>query len=95
MLLRQRDVEPVVGRRRLQFKIEAAAKALAQRESPGFVDSAAEWRVNDELHSAAFVEEAFRDDRLLCRNIAQHGAALQNVFDGLLCPGIIQPALLF
>ena len=64
MLLGQRDVQAVVGGRGLQFEIEAAAEALAQRQSPGFVDAPAERRVDDQLHAAAFVEEALGDDRV-------------------------------
>ena len=65
MLLGQRDVQSVVGRRRLQFEVEGAAEALAQRQSPGLVDASAKRRVNDELHAAGFIEETFGDDRLL------------------------------
>ncbi len=93
VLLGQRDVQPVVGRRRLQFEVEAAAEALAQRQSPGLVDASAERRVNDQLHAAAFVEEALGDDRLLRRHRAQHSAALQDVFDRLLRAGIVEAAL--
>ena len=74
-------------------KLNDAAEALAQRQSPGLVDASAEGRVNDELHAAAFVEEALGDDRLLRRHGAQHGAALQDVFDRLLGAGIVQAAL--
>ena len=63
VLLGERDVQPVVGGRRLQFEVEAAAEALAQREAPGLVDAAAERRMNDQLHAAAFVEEALGNDR--------------------------------
>ena len=95
VLLGQRDVEAVVGGRGLQFEIEAAAEALAQRQSPGFVDAAAEGRVNDQLHPAAFVEEALGDDGVLRGHGAQHGAALQDVFDRLLGAGIVEPAFFF
>src|SRR5208337_5678977 len=56
MLLGQRDVQSVVGGRCLQFEIEAAAEALAQRQSPGFVDAAAKGRVDDQLHPSALIE---------------------------------------
>ena len=68
MLLGQRDVQAVVGGGGLQLEIEGAAEALAQRQSPGFVDAAAKGRVDDELHAAAFVEKALGDDGLLRRN---------------------------
>ena len=64
MLFGQRDVQPVVSRSSLQFKIERAAESLAQRQSPGLIDATAEGRMNDELHPAAFVEEALGDDGL-------------------------------
>src|ERR1700757_2830451 len=57
VLLGERDVEAVVGGGGLQLEVEAAAEALAQRQAPGLVDPAAEGRVQDELHAAAFVEE--------------------------------------
>ena len=92
VLLGQRDVQPVVGGRSLQLKVERAAETLAQRQSPGLVDAAAEGRVNDELHPAAFVEEALGDDGLLRRHFAQHGAAGDDVLDELLRAGIVEPA---
>ena len=42
----QRQHDVVLGRRRLQFEVEPAAKALAQREAPGAVDPAAERRMD-------------------------------------------------
>ena len=90
VLLGQRDIEAVVGGGGLQFEIEAAAETLAQRQAPGLVDAAAKGRVDDQLHPAAFVEETFGDDRVLRGNIAQHRAALQDVFDRLLGGGVIE-----
>ena len=95
VLLRQRDVQAVVGSRRLQLKIEAAAETLAQRQSPGFVDAAAKGRVNDQLHAAAFIEETLGNNCVLRGNVAQHRASLQDVFDGLLGAGFIQAAFFF
>ena len=65
VLFAERNVEAVVGGGGLQFKIEGAAEALAQRESPGLVDARAEGSVNDQLHAAAFVEEALGDHGVL------------------------------
>ena len=48
----QRQHDIVLGRRRLQFEVEFAAEALAQREAPGAVDPAAERRVDHKLHAA-------------------------------------------
>jgi hypothetical protein len=59
VLLAQRDEDAVVGGGGLQFEIEAAAEALAQREAPGAIDARSERRVDHQLHAAAFVEEAF------------------------------------
>ena len=92
MLLSQRDVQTVVRSRGLQLEVKADAETLAQSQSPGFIDAAAERGVNYQLHSAAFVEEAFRNHSCLSWHCAQHGAALQNVFDCLLCAGIVEAA---
>ena len=62
VLLGEGDVDAIVGGGGLQFEVEAAAEALAQGESPGAVDAGAEGSVDDELHAAAFVEEALGDD---------------------------------
>jgi hypothetical protein len=51
--------------------------------------------VDDELHAAGLIEKAFGHDPVLSRNRAEHGAPGQNVFNRLLGPGVIQPALLF
>ena len=53
----------VVVRRRLELEVERHAELLAQREAPRAVDPAAERRVDDELHAAAFVEKPLGDDR--------------------------------
>ena len=84
VLLGQRDVQAIVGRSRLQLEVERAAEALAQRQSPGLVDASAERRMQDELHAAAFIEEALGDDGLLRRHFAQHRPPLHDVLDQLL-----------
>ena len=71
MLLAQRDDDAVVGGGGLQFEIERAAEALAQRQSPGAIDARSERRMDDELHAAGFVEEALGDDGRLRRQRAQ------------------------
>ncbi len=93
MLLGQRDVDAVVGRRRLQLEVERAAEALAQRQSPRFVDPPAERRMDDELHAAALIEEALGDDGGLRGHGAEHGAAHDDVFDGLFGAGAIESAM--
>ena len=81
VLLGEGNVQSIVGRCRLQLEIEAAAEALAQRETPSLVDAAAEGSVDDELHAAAFVEEALGDDGSLRGHVAEHGAAFEYVLD--------------
>ena len=90
VLLGERDVETVVSGGGLQFKVEAATEALAQGESPGLVDTAAEGCVQDELHAAAFVEEAFGDDAGESWNRAENGAAGNDVRDHLHGAGIAE-----
>ncbi len=83
VLLGEGDVDAVVGGGGLQLEVEAAAEALAQREAPGLVDAAAEGSVQDELHAAAFVEEALGDDGGLGGDGAEDGAAGDDVGDEL------------
>ena len=54
----------IVGGGGLQFEIEGAAEPLAKREAPRPVDAAAERGMDDQLHPARFVEEAFQDELL-------------------------------
>src|SRR5262249_17964049 len=55
---------------------EADAELLPEGEPPRLVDARAEWRVHDELHAAALVEEALEDDAFLRRHGAEARAAL-------------------
>ena len=48
----EREDDAVVVGRRLQLKIEGAAKALAECQAPGPVDPRAEGRMDHELHAA-------------------------------------------
>ena len=95
VLLGQRDVQAVVRSRSLQLEIKAAAESFAQSQTPGFVDSASERRVDYELHPAAFIEKAFCDNCVLCRHRAEHSPPLQNVFDHLLGARIVQATFFF
>ncbi len=52
MRLAQRQHDGVVGRRRLQLEVELRAEPLAQRQTPGAVETAAERRMDDQLHAA-------------------------------------------
>ena len=88
VLLGEGDVDAVVGGGGLQFEVEAAAEALAQSEAPGLVDAAAEGRVQDELHAAAFVEEALGDDGGFGGDGSEDGAAGDDVGDELLGAGV-------
>src|SRR5690348_7527816 len=92
VLLAERDVQSVVGGGSLEFKVEGTAKTFAESEPPGFVDACSEGRVDDELHAAAFVEEALGDDRCLRGDRTEQRAAGQNVFDGLFGAGVVQSA---
>jgi hypothetical protein len=46
------------------------------------------------LHAAALVKKALGNDSVLSWNRAEHGAPGEDVFNRLLGPGVIQPALL-
>src|ERR1019366_7145837 len=94
MLLGERDVQAVVGGRRLQFEIEAAAEALPQRQAPSFIDAPAKGRVDDQLHPASLVEESFGDDCRLRRHIAQYGAPFERVLNQLLGARKVEPTFL-
>src|SRR5947209_17170908 len=64
----ERQNNRVFGGCSLQFEIKFAAEALAQRQSPRPVQSAAERSVNDELHAAGFVKKTLEYDVLLRRH---------------------------
>ena len=83
VLLGEGDVDAVVGGGGLELEVEAAAEALAQGEAPGFVEASAEGGVEDELHAAAFVEEALGDDGGFGGDGAEDGAAGDDVGDEL------------
>ena len=83
----QRQHDIVFGRRRLQLEIEFAAEALAQSQTPGPIEAAAERAMNDELHAARFIEEPLEDDRVLRRQAAKGGGARGEVVDKLIGRG--------
>ena len=95
VLLGERDIQAVVGGGSLQFKIEGTAESFPESEAPGFIDAASEGGVDDELHAAAFVEEAFGDDRFLCWDCPEHRATRHEVFDGLLGARVVEAAFFF
>ena len=92
MLLAERNIQPVVGGRCLQLEIERTAETFAQREAPGFVDTSAEGRMNHQLHAATFVEKAFGHHAGVRRHRAQSGPAGLDVFHGLFCAALVEPA---
>src|SRR5438874_11247272 len=65
VLRTERQDDGIFRRRRLELEVEAAAEALAERETPRAIDAAAERRVEHQLHSARFVEEPLQDETLL------------------------------
>jgi hypothetical protein len=83
--LAERQHDGVFGRCRLQLEVERAAEFLAQRETEGAVDARSVRRVDDELLSAGFVEEAFEHQRVALRKLPEHRFGRREVFDHLLC----------
>ncbi len=83
VLLDQRDADAVIRRRGLQLAIEAHAKALAQRQSPGAIDPPAPGRMEDQLHAAGFVKEALGDNPLLGRHRAEHRECIRDIINDL------------
>src|SRR5882724_2783128 len=91
VLFCQRNVYAIVRSRGLQLKVKRDAEALAERKSPGLVNTRAERRMHDQLHAAAFIKKALGDDDVRGGDSAQHGPASHNVFNGLFRAGIVQP----
>ena len=87
---RERQHDRVLGRGGLQFEVEVAAEALAQRQAPCAIEAAAERRVDDQLHAAGFVEEAFHRQRRLGRQQAEFGARGGEVIDQLSRGGLAE-----
>ncbi|CRM09569.1 hypothetical protein [Pseudomonas sp. 58 R 3] len=63
----QRQHDCILTGGRLQFKVERAAKTLAQCQAPRAVDAAAERRVDDQLSAAGLVEKPLHDQGVLGR----------------------------
>ena len=70
MLRTERNHDRVIGRCCLQLEIERTAKAFSERQTPGAIDSAAERRMQNQLHTARFIEKALEHQRLLGRDSA-------------------------
>ena len=91
MRMRQRQHDVVFRRRGLQFEIKGAAKTLTQRQTPRPVDAAAEWRMNNELHAAGFIEKPLEHDRVQGRQRAERRLAGTQVLHDLKRGGLIEP----
>src|ERR1700678_2200974 len=87
VLLGERDIDAVVGRSCLKFKIEAAAEPFAQGKAPRLVNTSSERRMQDKLHASALVEESLSNNSDLGRNCAQYSPACNNVVDQLQSAG--------
>ena len=79
----KRKNDRIFGGRSLQFKIELAAEAFAQRQSPGAIQPAAKRRMQHELHAAAVVKESFEHEIVLRRHHAKHDLCAGKIFDDL------------
>ena len=75
----EREHQRVFRRGGLQLEVELTAEALPQREPPCPVHTAAEGRVQHELHAARFVEEPLEDERPLRRNHAERAVSLGEI----------------
>src|SRR5687768_8045949 len=83
-----RENDSLLGGRRLQLEVESLAELLAQRETPGAIDPAAERRVQDELHAARFIEEALQGDGVGRRHDAETALCFGEVLRDLLSRGL-------
>ena len=75
MRVGQRQHDVIFGRCGLQFEVERSAEPLAQGQTPGAIDAAAEGRMNDQLHAAGLVEESLENDRIKRGQAAERRAA--------------------
>src|SRR5690606_29037495 len=64
------------------------AELLPKREPPRAVDAAPEGRMQQELHAAAIVEEAFENERVMGRQCAEHTQRVAEVEHELLRRGL-------
>src|SRR5262245_3171574 len=80
----QRQNDVVLSGCRLKFEVELAAEALAQRQAPGPIDTAAIRRMDHELHSAGLIEEALEDEGVLLRQAAESAMRGPQILDQLL-----------
>src|SRR5262245_6823323 len=83
MLLHQRNNDAVIGDGSLQLAIEIDAEAFPERQPPSAVDAVPPRRVNNQLHSTRFVEEAFCNDLGLSGNTSQNRSGFFNIVHNL------------
>src|SRR5882762_6985517 len=84
MLGAQRNDNRVISGRGLELEIERSTKTFSQRQAPGAIDSVAEWRMQDKLHSARFIEEPLHHQSLLGRNCAKRAISVPEIIGDLL-----------
>ena len=93
MTLAKRHHDALIRCCSLQFEIEGRAESLSQRKSPGLVDPSPERSMQNELHTAALIEEALRDYGCLSGDGAEDRAALRDICNRLFGAPPIQPAV--
>ncbi|CRM16802.1 hypothetical protein [Pseudomonas sp. 24 E 13] len=86
----QRQHNRIFAGRRLQLEVEGAAKALAQGQAPGAVDTAAKGRVDDQLGAPGRVEKPLHDQGVLRRQGAEGQARAGQVIQQLFGAGAVQ-----
>src|SRR3954462_5081593 len=81
----QRQNDCVFRGRRLKFEVELAAETLAQGQAPGAVDAIAVRRMDNELRSPAFIEEALEHQVVLRGKKTECSLGAGKVIDQLRC----------
>src|ERR1041384_644241 len=84
MLCSKRDDDRLVGGRGLELEIERSTKTFSEGETPSAIDSISEWRMQNKLHSARFVEEPLHHERLLRRNRSKRAIRVGEIIGDLL-----------
>ena len=91
MLIAERKHQAIVGGGGLQLEIESPTEAFAKREAPGARDARAERGMQNKLHTARFVKEAFDDNGGGRRkHVAQLPGCFIYICDGLAGAGFVQ-----
>src|SRR5581483_9076327 len=87
----KREHNRVFGGRCLQFKIETATETLAQGQTPGAIQTAAERRMNDDMRADIVLKETLDDYVLLRRHHAESEVRQREILDDLLRGSVRQP----